>query len=74
MARPWFHRWGWLHLPGSLAGTLAGILPVAFWIQVSPAADRYAHSAGDTLYGIFPWAVPSFLLYRWLASRTSPLD
>jgi hypothetical protein len=74
MMRPWFRRWGWIHVPVSVAGIVAGLLLVAFWVQVFVAIDRHSHSASDTLYGIFPYVVPGFLLYEWLASRTSSPD
>jgi peptidoglycan/LPS O-acetylase OafA/YrhL len=71
VTRTWFRRWGWTHVPVSPAGWLVVLLLVLFWIQVFLAVDRQSHSASDTLYGIFPFVVPSFLLFEWLASRTS---
>ena len=71
MTRTWFRRWGWTHLPVSLAGWLVVLLLVLFWFQVFLAVDRQSHSVSDTLYGIFPFVVPSFLLFEWVASRTS---
>lgn len=71
MTRPWFRRWGGTHVPVSLAGWFVVLLLVLFWIQVFLAIDRQSHSVSDTLYGIFPFVVPSFLLFEWLASRTS---
>ena len=43
----------------------------AFWVQVFAAVDRDSHSASDTLYGIFPYVVCTFLLLEWVASKTS---
>jgi hypothetical protein len=42
-----------------------------FCVQVFASIDRHAHSASDTLYGIFPYFVCCFLLLNWLASKTS---
>jgi hypothetical protein len=69
--RPWFRRWGWIHRPVSPQGLVVVLLLVIFWIQVFLAVDRHSHSVSDTLYGVFPYAVPGFLLVEWLASRTS---
>ncbi len=71
MNTPWFKPWGWLYLPVSVAGFLATLLPLAFAVNVFLAVDRRSHSVSDTLYGIFPFWVPTFLLWLWLASRTS---
>ena len=68
---PWFRRWGWLHLPVTLAGMIATLLPLAFCINVFIALDRHSHSASDTLYGCYPFFVSTFLLWTWLAERTS---
>ena len=35
------------------------------------AVDRHSHSVSDTLYGVFPYFVCSFLAVNWVASRTS---
>ena len=44
---------------------------LAFCAQVFWAVDRQSHSVSDTLYGIFPFFVCTFLLLDWVASRTS---
>ncbi len=46
---------------------LAGL----FCITVFTAVDRHAHSVSDTLYGIFPHFVCTFLLLDWIGGRTS---
>ncbi|MEN9661951.1 MAG: hypothetical protein RL324_900 [Verrucomicrobiota bacterium] len=69
--KSWFKPWGWLYLPVSVAGFLATLLPLAFAVNVFLAVDRRSHSVSDTLYGIFPFWVPTFFLWLWLASRTS---
>lgn len=67
----WFRRYGWLHLPVSLAGSLVTLGALAFCVQVFVAVDRHSHSVSDTLYGVFPFIVPTLLLLDWVATRTS---
>ena len=70
MNRTWFRPWGWLFRPTSVAGWVTFSLVLVFCIQVFLAFDRHSHSVSDTLYGIFPYFVCSFLLLDWLASKT----
>ena len=70
MPDAWFVRWGWIHRPRSWQGALIMIGAVAFCVQVFLAVDRHSGSVSDTLYGIFPFVVPTFLLLEWIASRT----
>jgi len=67
----WFRPWGWLFRPVSVAGWLALSLAILFCIQVFVAIDRHSHSVSDTLYGVFPYFVCSFLLLDWLVAKTS---
>ncbi len=71
MKTPWFKAWGWLYLPVSPLGFVATLLPLAFAVNTFMAIDRHSHSNSDTLYGIFPFWVPTFLLWAWLAAKTS---
>ena len=71
MSRRWFRSWGWLYWPVSVAGWVTSCLAIAFCVQVFIAIDRHSHSVSDTLYGVFPYFVCTFLLMEWLASRTS---
>ncbi len=71
MKTPWFKSWGWLYLPVSPLGFVTTLLPVAFAVNVFVAVDRHSHSNSDTLYDIFPFWVPTFLIWAWLASKTS---
>lgn len=68
---PWFRRVGWVHVPVSVAGFIATALVLAFCVQVFLFIDSRSHSATDTLYGVFPYIVPSLLLLDWLARNTS---
>ena len=67
----WFKPWGWVYRPVSWAGWAASLLTLAFCVQVFLAVDRHSHSASDTLYGIFPYVVPAFLVLYLLASKTA---
>lgn len=70
MSFKWFSPWGWLYRPVSIAGWLAVLVVIVFCVQVLVAVDGHSHSASDTLYGIFPYFVCSFMLLNWLASKT----
>ena len=74
MQNPWFKRWGWCYRPISWQGVACMLLALAFGLQVFIAIDRHSHSASDTLYGFFPFAVPTFLLLMWVAERTSTAE
>lgn len=71
MKYSWFKKMGWVYIPTSWQGAVIVLLMLAFWINVFLAIDSKSHSVSDTLYGIFPFVVPSFLLYLWVASNTS---
>ena len=66
----WFHPMGVLFRPASIAGWLVTLAALAFCIQVVGAIDSRSHSISDTLYGIFPFWVPTILLFAWIADRT----
>ena len=68
---PWFRRYGWFHVPVSAAGALVTLGAIAFCAQVFLAVDRHSHSVSDTLYGVYPFIIPTLLLLDWVASRTS---
>ena len=71
MTRPWFKSLGWVWRPISWQGWALTFLALAFCAQVFLAVDRRSHSVSDTLYGIFPYVVPTFLLLAFVAWRTS---
>jgi len=71
MKKIWFKKWGWIFRPVSWQGTLITALLVLFLIQVFMAVDRNSHSVSDTLYGIFPFWVPSILSWLWIGLQTS---
>ena len=67
----WFKRGGWFYLPASVPGAIIALAALAFCVQVFLAVDRHSHSVSDTLYGIFPFFACAFLLFDWIAARTS---
>jgi hypothetical protein len=67
----WFKPWGWIYRPVSWQGIALVLLTIVFCVQIFIAVDRHAHSVSDTLYGIFPYIVPSLMVLNWIASKTS---
>lgn len=68
---PWFRRIGWFHVPVSIPGAVVTMGALAFCVQVFWAVDRHSHSVSDTLYGVYPFILPTLLLLDWVASRIS---
>lgn len=66
-----FKRVGWVYAPVSIVGFIISLLAMGLCVTVFVAVDRHSHSVSDTLYGIFPFFVCSFLLLDWIGSRTS---
>jgi hypothetical protein len=71
MKTNWFKRVGWFYLPVSVPGATVCLFGALFCLTVFRAVDRHSHSASDTLYGIFPFFVCTFLLVDWIGSRTA---
>jgi len=71
MPRRWFAPWGLLYRPVSVLGYSTVMLAALFCIQVFSAVDRRSHSVSDTLYGIYPFVLPTLLLLERIAARTS---
>ncbi len=63
-------EWGWLHRPTKWQGYAGAFLAAAFCVHVLVVVDQGSHSASDTFYGIFPYVVPTFLVFEWIAGRT----
>lgn len=68
---PWFKPLGPVFRPVSLAGWIITLLAVAFCVHIFLFVDGRSHSVSDTFYGVFPYWVSTFLLWLWIASRTS---
>lgn len=66
----WFRPAGLLFLPVSVAGWLITAVAIAFCAQIFLFVDARSHSISDTLYGIFPFWVPTLLGLAWIADRT----
>ncbi len=71
MKNVWFKRIGWFYLPTSVPGAIICLAALAFCVQVFLAVDHKSHSVSDTLYGVFPFFACAFLLFDWIASKTS---
>jgi hypothetical protein len=71
MNSAWFKRLGWFYLPVSVPGAIIALAVLAFCVQVFLAVDHKSHSVSDTLYGVFPFFACAFLLFDWIAERTS---
>ncbi len=71
MKHSWFRPWGWIYRPIALQGWLVVVLALLFCVNVFWAIDRHSHSVSDTLYGIFPYFVPTWGIVGWIASRTT---
>lgn len=71
MKTTWFKEWGLIYLPVTWQGVLIIVLALAFCVQVFIAVDRSSHSVSDTLYGVFPFIVPTLLVLDRIAARTS---
>ena len=66
----WFRPAGFLFMPVSAAGWLVTAAAFAFCAQVFWFVDTHSHSVSDTVYGVFPFWLPTLLALAWLAVRT----
>ena len=67
----WFKPFGPVFRPVSIAGWIITLIAGAFCVHIFLFVDGRSHSVSDTFYGVFPYWVPTFLLWLWIASRTS---
>ena len=67
----WFKPFGLLFLPVSAAGWLVTALTAAFCLHIFLFFDARVHSVSDLLYNVYPFWVPTFLLWAFVAGRTS---
>jgi hypothetical protein len=54
-----------------VAGFVLVALATVFCVQVFVAIDRNSHSVSDTLYGVYPFIVPTLIVLNWMASKSS---
>jgi hypothetical protein len=73
MAKPWFKKKAWIYMPISWEGILICLVFIFFCVHIFLAIDAKSHSVSDTLYGIFPFLVPAFLVYIWIGSESSKI-
>jgi hypothetical protein len=66
----WFKPYGLLFYPVSLAGWIITLGAIIFCVHIFLGVDGASDSVSDTLYGIVPFVLPTFLLVAWLADRT----
>lgn len=71
MKKHWFKELGWIYTPISWQGWLITLVIVLFCLHIFIVIDGQSHSISDTLYGIFPYIVPSLLVLYLVASKTS---
>lgn len=64
-----FVKWGAINRPVSPLGWMVTALAILFMAQVFVAMDARAHSVSDLLYGLYPFWVPTLLLWDWVARR-----
>ncbi len=67
----WFQPLGFIYVPVSIMGCVITVVATAFCLNVFLAVDARSHSVSDTLYGVFPFWGPTFLLWAFVAERTS---
>jgi hypothetical protein len=60
-----------VNIPTTITGYVIDILAILFVATVVMAAVRNSHSVSDMFYVIFPYAVTTFLLREWIASKLS---
>ncbi len=68
---PWFRKAGWVYRPIRWQGWVITVIAAVFSVHILLAVDAFTTSPIDTLYGIFPYIVPAFLLWLWVAKETS---
>jgi hypothetical protein len=66
----WFKPFGLVFIPVAIPGWMISALAAAFCLHIFLFVDGRSHSVSDTLYGVFPYWVPTFLLWVWIAGRT----
>ena len=71
MKTPWFKPLSWCYRSVTAPAWIVVVLALAFCIHIFVFFDRQSPSVTDTLYQVFPFVGPTFLLVDWLARRTS---
>lgn len=71
MKTPWFKLCGWFYRPVTASAWVVVLLTLGFCVHIFLFFDTRSHSVTDTLYHVFPFVVPTFLLLEWIARKTS---
>ena len=71
MKNIWFKKAGWLYRPVTTAGGVVTIVLALFCVHIVLVANARAHSVSDLIYGVFPYLVPTFLVWIWITGNTS---
>ncbi len=69
MKNHWFKKKGWLYFPIKWQGVLIALVFAGFCIHVFIFIGSKSNSASDIFYGVFPYVIPAFLLYHWIATH-----
>jgi len=64
-----YAKWGWIHRPTHPLGIALTLALLLLCVLAFLAVDRASHSVSDTLFGVFPFWAPPFLLHEWLAAH-----
>jgi hypothetical protein len=67
----WFRRTPWGFVPITLIAWLISVACVAFCLQISWFYMLHTNSVSDFLYHIYPYIIPTYLLFSHIAERTS---
>ena len=67
----WFAPWGLLYRPLTWQAVLLLLMTTIFCVHIFLVVDHRSHSVSDTLYGVFPFVVPTLLVLERIASKTS---
>lgn len=66
-----FRKMGWLYKPVSILGWIILIAAVVFLVSVYTTYNKHAHGFEDLAYKIYPHYIATFLLYQWIAHKSS---
>jgi hypothetical protein len=66
----WFRRTSWGFMPSTLIAWVITIAGIAFCLQISWFYMLHTNSVSDFLYHIYPYIIPTYLLWCHIAERT----
>jgi len=71
MKHAWFKPYGWIYWPTTWQGWLVTVLADLFVLHILLFVITRAQSVSDAMYASFPYLVPAFLLWNWIAAKKS---